>query len=146
MVVVFQRIHPYAAMSLAKLLKFDLSPQLARPPDCKLWLTRGMEVPDDLEKVAFATVNDKAIVDGWDDMLRLVASIMTGRVTVSWVLARNGSAAAGDGASDGHRRLLSRPARLDPAGKRELVRPGDHAFERLRPCSRRMWRTYVWIT
>ncbi|WOB11300.1 Tn3 family transposase [Piscinibacter gummiphilus] len=86
----------YAAMSVAKLLKFDLCPQLAGLPDCKIWLPRGMEVRDGLEKVAFANVNVKAIRDGWDDMLRLVASIMTGKVTVSWALARNGSAAAGD--------------------------------------------------
>lgn len=88
--------YTYAAMSLAKLLKFDLCPQLAGLPDCKLWLPRGMDVPDALGKVGFANVNSKAIAEGWDDMLRLVASIMTGRVTVSWALARNGSAAAGD--------------------------------------------------
>lgn len=88
--------YTYAAMSVAKLLKFDLCPQLAGLPDCKIWLPRGMEVPDGLEKVAFANVSVKAISDGWDDMLRLVASIMTGKVTVSWALARNGSAAAGD--------------------------------------------------
>jgi TnpA family transposase len=88
--------YTYAAMSLAKLLKFDLCPQLAGLPDCKLWLPKSMAVPDMLDQVAFANINDKHIVDGWDDMLRLVASIMTGRVTVSWALARNGSAAAGD--------------------------------------------------
>jgi TnpA family transposase len=101
--------YTYAAMAVAKMLKFDLCPQLAGLPECKLWLPKGMEIPDALEKVAFANINEKAIVDGWDDMLRLVASIMTGRVSVSWALARNGSAAAGDRlyrALDNYGRLL----------------------------------------
>lgn len=83
-------------MSLAKLLRFDLCPQLAGLPDCSLWLPRGMKVPAEFERVAVANINIKAIIEGWDDLLRLVASIMTGRVIVGWALARHGSAAAGD--------------------------------------------------
>lgn len=86
----------YPGMALAKLLKFDLCPQLAGLPDRKLWLTRKMKVPEGLDRVAFNTVSERAIVGGWDQMLRLVASVLTGRVSVSWALARNGSAAAGD--------------------------------------------------
>jgi TnpA family transposase len=88
--------YTYAAMSLAKLLRFDLCPQLAGLPDCSLWLPRGMKVPAEFERVAVANVNIKAIIEGWDDLLRLVASIVTGRVSVGWALARHGSAAAGD--------------------------------------------------
>lgn len=88
--------YTYAAMALAKHLRFDLCPQLAGLPDRKLWVPRRVKVPETLEAIALPNVSERAIVRGWDLMLRLVASILTGRVSVSWALARNGSAAAGD--------------------------------------------------
>ncbi|WP_300652243.1 Tn3 family transposase [Hydrogenophaga sp.] len=88
--------YTYGAMALAKHLRFDLCPQLAGLPDCKLWVTRKTEVPEELDAIALTNVSERAIVRGWDVMLRLVASILTGRVSVGWALARNGSAAIGD--------------------------------------------------
>ena len=76
------------AMALAKHLRFDLCPQLAGLPDCKLWVTRKTEVPEELDAIALTNVSERAIVRGWDVMLRLVASILTGRVSVGWALAR----------------------------------------------------------
>jgi len=88
--------YTYGAMSLAKLLRFDLCPQLAGLPERKLWVPRNAKVPDALDAIALPSVSERGIVRGWDLMLRLVASILTGRVSVSWALARNGSAAIGD--------------------------------------------------
>lgn len=87
--------YTYPAMSVAKLLRFDLCPQLAGLPDCRLWVPRGVEIPDSLERVVLPTISEKAIVDAWDGILRLIASIKLGKVSVSWALARNGSAARG---------------------------------------------------
>lgn len=88
--------YTYGAMALAKQLRFDLCPQLAGLLDCKLWVLRGTKVPESLEGIAQNKLSMRAIVRGWDLMLRMTASILTGRVSVSWALARNGSAAIGD--------------------------------------------------
>ena len=95
-------------MSVAKLLKFDLCPQLAGLPDRKIWTPRSIKVPEGLEKVAIPTITEKAIRDGWDQAMRLMASIKSGRVSVAWALARHGSAAAGDDV----RRCLDQYGRL----------------------------------
>jgi len=87
--------YTYSTMAVAKLLKFDLCPQLAGLPDRKVWLPRGVKVPEGLERVVIANISERAIVAAWDEMLRLTASVMSGRVSASWVLARNGSAARG---------------------------------------------------
>lgn len=87
--------YTYPTMAVAKLLKFDLCPQLAGLPDRKIWLPRGMKVPEALERVGIANISERAIVAAWDEMLRLTASVLSGRVSASWVLARNGSAARG---------------------------------------------------
>mgnify|MGYP003584230574 CR=1 FL=1 len=95
-------------MSVTKLLRIDLCPQLAGLPDRKIWTPRSIKVPDALEKVAIPTITEKAIRDGWDQTMRLIASIKSGRVSVAWALARHGSAAAGDDV----RRCLDQYGRL----------------------------------
>ena len=100
--------YTYAGMSVAKLLKFDLCPQLAGLPDCKIWTPRAIKVPELLEKVAIPSITEKAIREGWDQAMRLMASIRSGRVSVAWALARHGSAAAGDDV----RRCLDQYGRL----------------------------------
>lgn len=100
--------YTYSGMSVAKLLKFDLCPQLAGLPDRKIWTPRSIKVPESLEKVAIPTITEKAIRDGWDQTMRLIASIKSGRVSVAWALARHGNAAAGDDV----RRCLDQYGRL----------------------------------
>lgn len=119
--------YTYPAMSIAKGLKFDLCPQMAHLPDQKLWVPRGFDVPEALERVALPQVSEKAIVEGWDAYLRLIASILQGRVSVTWALARNGSAARGDTlwrALDQYGRLLRSIYLCDyftnPAFRREI--------------------------
>lgn len=100
--------YTYSGMSVAKLLKFDLCPQLAGLPDCKIWTPRSIKVSEALEKVAIPVITEKAIREGWDQTQRLIASIKSGRVSVAWALARHGSAAAGDDV----RRCLDQYCRL----------------------------------
>lgn len=100
--------YTYSGMSVAKLLKFDLCPQLAGLPDCKIWVPRSIKVPEALEKVVIPAITEKAIREGWDQTMRLITSIKSGRVSVSWALARHGSAAAGDDV----RRCLDQYGRL----------------------------------
>ena len=117
--------YTYGAMAVAKMLRFDLCPQLAGLPDCKLWVPRKAKVPETLEAIALPNVSEQAIVRGWDLMLRLIASILTGRVSVSWALARNGSAAIGDKlhrALDHYGRLLRSVFLCDYFTKEEFRR------------------------
>jgi TnpA family transposase len=52
--------------------------------------------PKGLAAVVAYEISVKAIRDGWDELLRLVASIQTGRVSAVVALQRFGSAARGD--------------------------------------------------
>ena len=84
------------AMAIAKLLGFDLCPRLRDLAERKLYLPRGFTVPDGLEVVTVRRVSLAAIERGWDELLRLVASIRSGRVSATLALQRFGSAAQGD--------------------------------------------------
>lgn len=84
------------AMTVAKLLGFDLCPQLRNISERRLFLPRGMTVPENLQATALCDVSERAIIKGWDELLRLIASIRTGRVSPKLVLERMGSAAQGD--------------------------------------------------
>tara|TARA_B100001105_G_scaffold206810_1_gene170924 strand:+ start:276 stop:1208 length:933 start_codon:yes stop_codon:yes gene_type:complete len=83
------------AMAVAKLLGFDLCPQLRNLSERRLFLPRGMAVPAAVRTAALCDVSKRAIVKGWDELLRLVASIRTGRISAKLVLERMGSAAQG---------------------------------------------------
>jgi TnpA family transposase len=86
--------HP--AMAIAKLLGFDLCPRLRDLAERKLYLPRAVTVPDGLEAATVLRVSLNAIESGWDELLRLVASIRCGRVSAALALQRFGSAAQGD--------------------------------------------------
>jgi TnpA family transposase len=83
-------------MSVSKALGFDLCPQLRNLAERKLHVPRGTKVPDDVEAVAIAGVSLKAIREQWDEFLRLIASIRTGRLSAAAALQRLGSASQGD--------------------------------------------------
>ena len=84
------------AMAISKLLGFDLCPRLRDLAERKLYLPRGFTVPDGLEVVTVRRVSLAAIERGWDELLRLAASIRSGRVSATLALQRFGSAAQGD--------------------------------------------------
>ena len=59
-------------------------------------MPRSFQVPEGLEAVTVRRVSLAAIEQGWDELLRLAASIRSGRVSASLALQRFGSAAQGD--------------------------------------------------
>ncbi|MEO7114220.1 MAG: Tn3 family transposase, partial [Caldimonas sp.] len=85
-----------AAMAVARLLGFDLCPRLRDLAERKLFVPRNFEVPQGLEAASVRRVSLPAIERGWDELLRLAASIRSGRVSASLALQRFGSAAQGD--------------------------------------------------
>ena len=84
------------AMTLAKLVGFDLCPRLARLKRRRLYLPRGLDVPPILQPIVAETVSRRAISRGWDGLLRLGASVKHGWYPATEALDRFGSAAAGD--------------------------------------------------
>lgn len=90
--------HGYTSvgMTVSKLLGFDLCPRLRNLSERKLYLPRGLTAPDGLASVIAYDISLKAIRDGWDELLRLVATIHSGRVSAIVALQRFGSAAQGD--------------------------------------------------
>jgi TnpA family transposase len=85
-----------ATMSIAKLLGFDLCPQLRNLIERKLYVPSGTKPLDGIEGVMVAGVSLKAISKNWDELLRLIASIRTGRLSPSMAVQRLGSAAQGE--------------------------------------------------
>jgi len=83
-------------MAVAKLLGFDLCPWLRNLSERKLYVPRGLLVSDGLSAAASHEISLKTIREGWDGLLRLVASIYSGRVSAIVALQRFGSAAQGD--------------------------------------------------
>lgn len=97
------------AMATAKLSSFDLCPQLRNLSERKLMLLHGTELPENMERLNVKIVTEKSIVEGWDQAMRVIASIYTGRVTPKDLLERLGSNASGSPvfkALDGLGRLL----------------------------------------
>jgi TnpA family transposase len=83
-------------MAVSKLLGFDLCPRLRSLSERKLYLPRSLAGPEDLAPVIANEISLKAIRDSWDELLRLAASINSGRVSAIVALQRFGSAAQGD--------------------------------------------------
>lgn len=88
--------YTYVAMAVAKLLGFDLCPRLRDLAERRLYLPRSINLPENLERIAVTNVSEPAITKGWDEVLRLIASIRGGRVSPKAALERLGSAARGD--------------------------------------------------
>lgn len=84
------------AMAVAKLLGFALCPRLRDLAERKLYLPRGFNVPEGLEAITVRRVSMAAIARGWDELLRLAASIRSGRVSATLALQRFGSVAQED--------------------------------------------------
>jgi TnpA family transposase len=84
------------AMSVAKLLGFDLCPRLRDLAERKLYLPAGFAVPEGIERATIKRLSRKAIRAGWDELLRVVASIRAGKIGADVALRLLGSAAQGD--------------------------------------------------
>jgi len=84
------------AMAVSKLLGFDLCPRLRNLSERRLFVPRRFAVPEALKPVIVKDVSLAAIRKGWDELLRLVASIQGGRISAGVAMQRFGSAAHGD--------------------------------------------------
>jgi TnpA family transposase len=84
------------AMTLGKLVGFDLCPRLARLKKRRLYLPKGLDVPEVLRPIVAETVSRRKIGLGWDGLLRLGASVKHGWYPATEALDRFGSVAAGD--------------------------------------------------
>src|SRR3954447_583481 len=81
------------AMTLAKMVQFDLCPRLAGLKKRRLYLPKGLTVPEILRPIVAETVSRRAISRGWDGLLRLGASVKHGWYPATEALDRFGSAA-----------------------------------------------------
>jgi TnpA family transposase len=66
------------AMSLSRLLGFDLCPRLAHLRDRRLHVPRDHEIPAELAAVADADVRLVLIERAWDELVRIAASVQSG--------------------------------------------------------------------
>lgn len=89
-----------AAVAIAKLLGFDLCVWLRDLSERKIYLPYSVPVPEGLDRLTTGRVSVTKIRQGWDELLRLVASIRRGHVSAREALSRLGSAAKGDLAHD----------------------------------------------
>jgi TnpA family transposase len=80
-------------MTLAKMAGFDLCPRLARLKKRRLYLPKGLDVPEILRPIVAATVSRRKAGLGWDGLLRLVASVKHGWYPATEALDRFASAA-----------------------------------------------------
>ncbi|CAG9184814.1 Tn3 family transposase ISBusp1 [Cupriavidus laharis] len=83
------------AMSLSRLLGFDLCPRLAHLRDRRLHVPRDHEIPAELAAVADADVRLVLIERAWDELVRIAASVQSGQCTAVQALMRFGAAAKG---------------------------------------------------
>jgi TnpA family transposase len=84
------------AMSLARLLGFDLCPRLKELKQRHLFVPRGTKIPAEIATVCEANVDIALIEKHWDSLVHLAASVMSGHASAVAALARFGSAAQGD--------------------------------------------------
>lgn len=83
-------------MGLAHLSGFDLCPRLRDLSERVLYLPRSLDVPEGLGRVAVHDIALRPIRTHWDALVRVVASIASGRTSATVMLQRFGSAAQGD--------------------------------------------------
>lgn len=82
-------------MAIANLCGFDLCPRLAGLSGLKLCLIRGAEAPEALRDIVSANVSKGAIDKGWEELLRIAASIKEGWCSATYALEKFGSASRG---------------------------------------------------
>jgi TnpA family transposase len=84
------------AMTLARLLGFDLCPRLKALKDRHLFIARGTAVPEAIRSICHARIDVQKIVAHWESIVHLVASVHSGHTSAVHALARFGSASRGD--------------------------------------------------
>ena len=88
--------HTYFGAGFAKALSLDLCPRLRKLKYQKLFVPKGVEVPDTLKPIVGPTVSLNAVKRDWDGFVRLAASVHFGWCSATMALRRYGSAARGE--------------------------------------------------
>jgi TnpA family transposase len=88
--------YTHLGMAVSKLVGFDLCPRLKNLRERRLYVPREMTVPDELLPIVERSLSLETVEAGWDQFVRLVASIEGGWTSAALVLGRLGSAARGD--------------------------------------------------
>jgi TnpA family transposase len=83
-------------MAISKLLGFDLCPRLSHLRDRRLHIPREVFVPAILERVVERDVSLPQLETGWDQLIRVAASIEGGWTSAVLALERFGAAARAD--------------------------------------------------
>jgi len=83
-------------MAISKLLGFDLCPRLSHLRDRRLHVPREVSVPAVLKPVVDPDVSLQQIEAGWDQLIRVTASIEGGWTSAVLALTRFGAAARAD--------------------------------------------------
>jgi TnpA family transposase len=88
--------YTHFAAGIGKALGIDLCVRPSGLADRKLYLPRGFAVPDALIPITRCSVAPGTIVRGYDEFLRVAASLKHGWCSASWLIERFGSAAKGN--------------------------------------------------
>ena len=83
-------------MAISKFLGFDLCPRLSHLRDRRLHIPREVSVPHVLERVVDRDVSLRQLDMGWDQLIRVAASIDGGWTSAVLALERFGAAARAD--------------------------------------------------
>jgi TnpA family transposase len=83
-------------MAMARVLGFDLCPRLKSLRDRKLHVPCGIAIPDSLRTVVRTDVSLRNVEVGWDELLRVCASVDSGDISAVLALERFGSDARAD--------------------------------------------------
>lgn len=92
--------YTHLGMCVAKMLGFDLLPRLSHLRERTLYVAPRVEVPPALERAISRDVSMRKIRRGYDGLLRLVASIHSGKISAPLAFDRFGSTARGDASHD----------------------------------------------
>lgn len=84
------------AMCQGALLKVALVPRIKKLEERKLHCPSNIGIPVQLESVTTAEIVMQNIHDQWDELVRVAASMESGKVSATIALARFGTAAQGD--------------------------------------------------
>jgi TnpA family transposase len=125
--------HTHFATGISKVLGLDLYPRLRKLKYQKLFVPKGVTVPDTLLPIIGPTVSLKAVERDWDEFVRLAASVRYGWCSATMALRRYGTAARGEplyGAGVALGKLVLTRYLCDflsqPVFRREVLRILDH--------------------
>lgn len=88
--------HTHFATGFSKALSLDLYPRLRKLKYQKLFVPKGVDVPDTLKPIIGPAISLNATKRDWDESVRLATSVQFGWCSATMALRRYGSAARGE--------------------------------------------------